>query len=312
MGLANMNTLLTAIVDDELIKVTKLLSDDPGLAVGGIAAEKLYRARIFHWIYVGDTALHLAAAGYRVEIIKSLLVAGADPNAAANRRHSRPLHYASDGFLLGPEYSPASQVETLKLLLAGAAINAQDQNGATALHRAVRTRCAAAAMYLLSAGADRPSATSPDRPLFTWLSKTRDEAVQAKRWRKTDNGKLSRGSCHSALAPISETVNAKQFSIVPGARGYEVCLNSERRALEPIGMRNAESHAYLRRSDLCVGFADSVTTVRLSNTVIMVSQTAEANNTRHSRFSNVVKHCPTFTVNTHSGAVLLGPSQVRF
>ncbi len=30
--------------------------------------------------------------------------------------------------------------------------DAQDQNGATALHRAVRTRCAAAALYLLSVG----------------------------------------------------------------------------------------------------------------------------------------------------------------
>jgi hypothetical protein len=37
---------------------------------------------------------------------------------------------------------------------AGAEINAQDKNGATALHRAVRTRCAAAVKYLLERGAD--------------------------------------------------------------------------------------------------------------------------------------------------------------
>jgi ankyrin repeat protein len=37
---------------------------------------------------------------------------------------------------------------------AGSRINAQDKNGATPLHRAVRTRCAAAVEYLLAAGAD--------------------------------------------------------------------------------------------------------------------------------------------------------------
>jgi hypothetical protein len=45
-------------------------------------------------------------------------------------------------------------VSTLRCLLdAGAAINAADKNGATALHRAVRTRCAAAVQFLLKAGA---------------------------------------------------------------------------------------------------------------------------------------------------------------
>jgi ankyrin repeat protein len=40
------------------------------------------------------------------------------------------------------------------LLDAGADLHAQDQNGATALHRAVRTRCASAVSHLLSAGSD--------------------------------------------------------------------------------------------------------------------------------------------------------------
>ena len=44
----------------------------------------------FQLDYVGDTALHLAAAGYRVDIVRLLLAAGANPNAAENRRRSSP------------------------------------------------------------------------------------------------------------------------------------------------------------------------------------------------------------------------------
>jgi hypothetical protein len=150
-----MTKLLTAIVDDDASAVKRLLRADAGLAVQLIQKPKLYDSRIFHWIYVGDTALHLAAAGYRVEIVRLLLDSGANPNAATNRRRSSPLHYAADGFITGPAWDAKRQVETIQCLLRkGADIHLPDANGATPLHRAVRTRCAAAVKCLLKAGSD--------------------------------------------------------------------------------------------------------------------------------------------------------------
>jgi hypothetical protein len=150
-----MTKLLTAIVENDLSAVKRLLRADVGLAVQLIQTPKLYDSGIFHWIYVADTALHLAAAGYRVEIGQLLLDSGANPNAAANRRRSSPLHYAADGFITGPAWDAKRQVETIQCLLCkGADIHLQDANGATPLHRAVRTRCAAAVKCLLKAGSD--------------------------------------------------------------------------------------------------------------------------------------------------------------
>jgi hypothetical protein len=150
-----MTTVLKAIVDDDRRAVKALLKADAGLAARLIRQPRLYHSMIFHWIYVGDTALHLAAAGYRVEIVRLLLAAGADPNAATNHRRSTPLHYAADGFINGPAWDAKRQVETIRCLLGkGAAIHSQDKNGATPLHRAVRTRCAAAVRCLLGAGSD--------------------------------------------------------------------------------------------------------------------------------------------------------------
>jgi ankyrin repeat protein len=150
-----MNPLLTAIVDDDRKAVQALLQADGGLATRLIQQPKLHEEKIFHWIYVGDTALHLAAAGYRVEIVRLLLKAGANPNAAANHRRSSPLHYATDGFITGPAWDASRQVAAIRCLLdAGADLHAQDKNGATPLHRAVHTRCAAAVRCLLQAGSD--------------------------------------------------------------------------------------------------------------------------------------------------------------
>lgn len=162
-----MNAILNAIVNDNRPEVKKLLKSDPGLTSAMLAEPRLYESQIFHWMYVGDTALHLAAAGYRVEIVQVLLAAGADPNATMNHRRSSPLHYAADGYITGPVWNAARQVKTIQCLLdAGADMNAGDKNGATPLHRAVRTRCAEAVKYLLERGADATLLNKPGSTPF--------------------------------------------------------------------------------------------------------------------------------------------------
>ena len=151
----NANGLLKAILDDDLEAVKRLLKADPSLATVWISEPRLYRDKITHWLYAGDVPLHFAAAGYRLEIVQLLLAAGADPNSIRNHRESSPLHYAADTCLTSLAWNARNQVETICYLLkAGARINAQDKNGATPLHRAVRTRGAAAVKCLLKAGSD--------------------------------------------------------------------------------------------------------------------------------------------------------------
>ncbi|MEO8429172.1 MAG: ankyrin repeat domain-containing protein [Verrucomicrobiota bacterium] len=160
-------SLFAAILDDDRARVKELLEKNPQLSTNAIEMDGRYESGIAHWIYAGDTALHVAAAGYRVEIANMLLAAGADPNSAKNHRRSQPLHYASDGYLDNPSWNVERQVTMIRLLLkAGADIHAQDKNGATPLHRAVRTRCAAAVNCLLDAGSDATIQNKPGSTPF--------------------------------------------------------------------------------------------------------------------------------------------------
>jgi hypothetical protein len=160
-----LESLLRAILNDDRGTVKTLLARDTGLAHRLVDKPRLYDSKILHWIYAGDTALHLASAGYRIEIMQTLLGAGANPNAASNHRQSSPLHYAADGNPGLPGWDAGKQVQAIRCLLrAGANIHAQDKNGATALHRAVRTRCVDAVRCLLQEGSDptlknRPGST---------------------------------------------------------------------------------------------------------------------------------------------------------
>ncbi len=156
-------SLVNAILDDDRSKAKALLKAQPPLAIEPVKKARL-AWELPHWIYVGDTPLHMAAAGYRVEIAKWLLAAGADVNAAGNHRRSGPLHYAADG---SPDRDAKRQVAMIRLLLeAGADVHAPDKNGATPLHRAVRTRCAGAVKCLLEAGADATVRNKPGSTAF--------------------------------------------------------------------------------------------------------------------------------------------------
>jgi hypothetical protein len=163
----NLERLLLAIADDDRVGARELIQKDRGLATGLVDRARLYESKIAHWLYAKDTALHLAAAGHWAAIARMLLAAGADPNSARNHREARPLHYAADGYLRSPFFNAVEQVKTIRCLLnAGGDLHAVDKNGATALHRAVRTRSAAAVECLLEAGADPSARNRPGSTPF--------------------------------------------------------------------------------------------------------------------------------------------------
>src|SRR6266850_134186 len=95
-------TLIRAIASLDEQKASRLLDASPGLArqVSKIGATRqvsttYYFKEIEHYVYGGDTALHIAAAAYARDIAKKLLARGASVRAR-NRRGAEPLHYAVD------------------------------------------------------------------------------------------------------------------------------------------------------------------------------------------------------------------------
>ena len=148
-----MDRFLRAVLDGDDNRLKRLLRETPELVHMRIARDRLITA-IPHWLYVGDTMLHLAAAALKAGAVRLLLDTGADPNAQ-NRRGATPLHYACDPRpASGGVWSPRQQAAIIsRLVQHGADVERQDRGGATALHRAVRARSPAAVRRLLESGA---------------------------------------------------------------------------------------------------------------------------------------------------------------
>jgi hypothetical protein len=88
-----MEPIFEAVLHSETV-ITRLLKKSPELSALRVVQDHLVET-IPHWLYVGDTPLHLAAAALRVKAAKLLLASGADANAQ-NRRGATPLHYVCD------------------------------------------------------------------------------------------------------------------------------------------------------------------------------------------------------------------------
>src|ERR1700722_8752037 len=95
--------LFGAIASRDQLAIGRWLDEEPGLATHPIRVgasrqdpDTYFLHSIHHYVYAGDTALHIAAAAHQRELAESLIAQGADIRAR-NRRGAEPLHYAADG-----------------------------------------------------------------------------------------------------------------------------------------------------------------------------------------------------------------------
>jgi len=156
-GNAALVDFIRVVVNGPIDEVVRRLADDPSLATAACEAGAtrqdasiFFVAEIAHYVYRGDTALHMAAAAFRAPVAALLIEGGASCDAR-NRRGAEPLHYAADT----NDHDPSGQAEVIAYLTShGANPDAIDVGGVTPLHRAVRTRSLAAVKALVEAGAN--------------------------------------------------------------------------------------------------------------------------------------------------------------
>ena len=96
-------TFFRAIAAADLEQVARMLATSPAIARVPIRvaasredATNYFLDDICHYVYAGDTGLHLAAAAHQPAAAEKLFALGADVRAR-NRRGAEPLHYAADG-----------------------------------------------------------------------------------------------------------------------------------------------------------------------------------------------------------------------
>ena len=147
--------LVRLIIAGDATAVRDRLRANPELATTPLplrasGTQEPFFKEVSHYMYGGDTPLHMAAVASARSIAELLVFNGADCRAR-NRRGAEPLHYASDGRRSDPE----AQTRMIEYLISiGADPNAVDRSGVAPLHRAVRRRSYAAVRALLDGGAD--------------------------------------------------------------------------------------------------------------------------------------------------------------
>ena len=101
------------IAAGDIDEVSRRLAASPALAtmssdVGATRQEASasFLVEIAHYLYAGDTALHIAAAAFRRPVAELLVAQGSDCRAK-NRLGAEPLHYAADT----NRWNPAAQAE---------------------------------------------------------------------------------------------------------------------------------------------------------------------------------------------------------
>ena len=107
--------VLRAIATGDRKGASALIEGSPHLARASASvgasrrtSTSYFFAGIGHYVYAGDTALHIAAAAYRSDIASDLIAHGASP-AARNRRGAEPLHYAAAGMPGSAHWNPKAQ-----------------------------------------------------------------------------------------------------------------------------------------------------------------------------------------------------------
>jgi len=158
---SDLRELVGAVIRGDRSSTSRLLAASPVLTRACFqtgasrgSEEEYFLDQIKRYIFAGDTALHFAAAAYQTELVRELIHAGANVHAK-NRLGQQALHSAVVGIPGSSFWNPSAQTATIVCLIeAGADPNALDKSGVAPIHRAVRTRCAAAVRALLDCGAD--------------------------------------------------------------------------------------------------------------------------------------------------------------
>jgi|AGTN01.1.fsa_nt_gi FOG: Ankyrin repeat len=188
-------SFLEFILEDNFDSISRLLKNFPHLAAEPFifGATRQCSADYFvdeltHYIYSGDTALHIASMAHCKEVVELLVEKGGDIHAR-NRRGAQPLHYASDGSPNAATWNPKRQETTVaKLIKLGADPNALDKSGVAPIHRAVRQRCTGAVRGLIAGGADvnlkNKSGTTPFKLAELTTGKGGSGTDEAKREQK--------------------------------------------------------------------------------------------------------------------------------